>query len=237
MTKTLAGQTAVVTGAGSGIGREIALALAGAGAAVALVGRRQDRLQAVATELAALGCTPLVLPADVREPATGLHIVAAVEREWQHLDILIHNAAAFARGAVADLDPHAWDDVLATNLTGPFLLTRAALPGMIRRRRGSIVFIGSTSGKRGDAGMAAYCASKFGLLGLAHSLLYEVRKHDIRVTVVSPSGIDTGPEPPPSESVRGVRPHASDVAAAVLHCLAQPPRVMIREVEIWGTNP
>jgi 3-oxoacyl-[acyl-carrier protein] reductase len=237
MNQTLAGQTALVTGAGSGIGREIALALARSGAAVAIAGRRAERLRAVAGEIDALGASSLSLPADVRDRSAVQQLVATVEREWQHLDILIHNAAAFARGAVVDLDPQAWDDVLATNLTGPFLLTRAALPGMIQRRRGSIVFVSSTSGKRGDAGMSAYSASKFGLMGLAHSLLYEVRPHDIRVIVVSPSAIDTGIAAPAAGAVRGVQPHASDVAAAVLHCLLQPPRVMIREVEIWGTNP
>jgi len=237
MDQTLAGQTALVTGAGSGIGRAIALALADAGAAVALAGRRPAPLRTVADTIAARGGRTLVLPADVRQRAAGPALVAAIEGEWEHLDIVVHNAAAFAPGAVVDVDPQAWDDVLATNLTGPFLLSRAALPGMIRRRCGSLVFIASTSGKRGDAGMAAYCASKFGLMGLAHSLLYEVRPHDVRVIVVSPSAIDTGTVVPSAAGVRGVRPHATDVAAAVRHCLEQPPRVLIREMEIWGTNP
>jgi 3-oxoacyl-[acyl-carrier protein] reductase len=122
-------------------------------------------------------------------------------------------------------------------LTGAFLVSRTVLPGMIRRKRGSIVFISSTAGKRGDARGAAYCASKFGLMGLAHSLLYEVRRHDIRVVVVSPSNIDTGREVPDPDIVTGARPHASDVAASVVHCLGLPPRALIREVEIWGTNP
>jgi 3-oxoacyl-[acyl-carrier protein] reductase len=237
MDQRLAGQTALVTGGGSGIGREIALALARSGAAVAIAGRGAERLHAVADEIRKQGGRALPLPADLRERQAAADLAAAVLREWNQIDILVHNAAAFARGAVVDLDPQAWDDVLATNLTGPFLLTRAALPGMIRRRRGSIVFVSSTSGKRGDAGMAAYSASKFGLMGLAHSLLYEVRPHDIRVVVVSPSAIDTRSQVPAADAVRGVHPHAADVAATVLHCLEQPPRVMIREVEIWGTNP
>jgi len=237
MNETLAAQTALVTGAGSGIGRAIASALAGAGAAVALAGRRAEPLQALAREIPGRGGRALSFPADVRERETAPRLVAAIERNWGHLDIVVHNAASFAPGAVVDLDPDSWDDVIATNLTGPFLLSRAALPGMFERRRGSLVFISSTSGKRGDAGMAAYCASKFGVMGLAHSLLYEVRPHDVRVIVVSPSAIDTGEAIPAADAVRGVRPHAEDVAAAVLHSLLQPPRVLIREVEIWGTNP
>jgi len=101
---------------------------------------------------------------------------------------------------VHELDPAAWNDVLATNLTGAFLVTRARAPGMIRRKSGSIVFISSTAGKRGDPRGSAYCASKFGMMGLAHSLLYEVRRHDIRVVVVSPSSIDTGREAPTPDS-------------------------------------
>ncbi|UCE01359.1 MAG: SDR family NAD(P)-dependent oxidoreductase, partial [Candidatus Latescibacterota bacterium] len=108
---------------------------------------------------------------------------------------------------------------------------------MIERRAGSIVFISSTSGKRADPGGSAYAASKFGVMGLAHSLLNEVRRHDIRVVVVSPSAIDTRAATPDPGPVEGVKPHASDVAATVLHCLTLPARTMIRDVEIWGTNP
>jgi 3-oxoacyl-[acyl-carrier protein] reductase len=237
MGSSLAGSIALVTGGGTGIGREIALALGRSGAAVVVSGRRREPLRAVAGELEALGVRALEHPVDVRDPASVQSLVDATEREFGRIDVLVNNAATFVRGEVVALDPKAWDDVLATNLTGAFLVSRAVLPGMIRRKSGSIVFISSTSGKRGDAGGSAYSASKFGMMGLAQSLLYEVRRHDIRVVVVSPSGIDTGREAPDPETVAGVRPHAADVAASVVHCLALPPRVLVREVEIWGTNP
>jgi 3-oxoacyl-[acyl-carrier protein] reductase len=204
---------------------------------VALCGRRAEPLQAVAAELRGLGTRALPVPADLRQPAAIADLVAAIDRDLGPVDLLVHNAAAFAHGEVATLDPAAWNNVLSTNLTGPFLLTRAVLPGMIERRRGSIVFVSSTSGKRGDAGMAAYAASKFGIMGLAQSLLYEVRRHDLRVVVVTPSRIDTGREPGDPERVQGRTAHARDVAATVLHCLSLPPRALVREVEIWGTNP
>lgn len=238
MTRRFAGQTALVTGGGTGIGREIALALGREGAAVAVAGRRREPIRAVAREIEALDGRALPQEADVRDPDSVQALVEATERDLGAIDILINNAATFASGEVAELDLAAWNDVLATNLTGSFLVTRAVLPGMIRRQRGgSIVFMSSTAGKRGDARGAAYCASKFGMMGLAHSLLYEVRRHDIRVVVVSPSSIDTGREVPDPDIVTGARPHASDVAASVLHCLSLPARALIREVEIWGTNP
>ena len=237
MEQALRGQGALVTGGGTGIGREIALALGRAGASVAVAGRRREPLRGVVRELEAADARGLAIQADVRDPAAVQAMVETAERELGRIDILVNNAAAFARGEVAQLDVQVWNEILATNLTGAFLVTRGVLPGMIERRSGSIVFISSTSGKRGDAKGAAYSASKFGLMGLAHSLLYEVRRHNVRVIVVAPSGIDTGLEPPDPSQVEGVRPHASDVAATVLHCLALPPRVLVREVEIWGTNP
>ena len=237
MNKPLQGKTALVTGGGTGIGREIALALGRAGAAVAVSGRRLELLEGVATELERSGARGRAIRADVREAASVQAMVEAAERDLAPIDILINNAAAFGRGEVAQLEPGRWSNVIATNLTGSFLVTRAVLPGMIARQSGSIVFVSSTSGKRGDAGMAAYSASKFGIMGLAHSLLYEVRRHNIRVIVVSPSAIDTGPERPAPEPVAGVKPHAADVADGVLACLTLPGRALVREIEIWGTNP
>lgn len=227
----------MITGGGTGIGREIALALGRAGAAVAVSGRRREPIQAVAAELAAMDAHAAAVQVDVRDSSSVARLVETTQRDLGAIDILVNNAAAFARGEVVKLDPARWNDVLATNLTGSFLVTRAVLPGMLRRRAGSIVFISSTSGKRGDPGSAAYSASKFGIMGLAHSLLNEVRRHDVRVVVVSPSAIDTQPVPPDPSNITGAKPHASDVAATVVHCLTLPGRTMIRDVEIWGTNP
>jgi 3-oxoacyl-[acyl-carrier protein] reductase len=204
---------------------------------VAVSGRRREPLHGVVRELGEIQAPGRALQADLRDPASVRELVQAAEGDLGPLDILVNNAATFARGDVVELDPERWNDVIATNLTGAFLMTRAVLPGMIRRRSGSIVFVSSTSGKRGDPGMAAYSASKFGLMGLAHSLLYEVRRHDIRVIVVSPSAIDTRPGAPDPGHVTGVKAHASDVATSIVHCLSLPGRTLIREVEIWGTNP
>ncbi len=237
MATSLRDQVALVTGGGTGIGRQIALALGNAGATVCVAGRRREPLEAVVAELEARDARGRAQVADVRDPRSVQELVEGCERELGAVDLLVNNAATFARGPVAQLDPARWNDVIATNLSGAFLVTRAVLPGMMQRRKGSIVFVSSTSGKRGDANASAYSASKFGLMGLAQSLLYEVRRHDIRVVVVSPSAIDTSRDAPDPTRVQGATAHAADVAETVVHCLTLPPRALIRDVEIWGTNP
>ena len=118
-------------------------------------------------------------------------------------------------------------------------MTRAVLPGMIERSDGTIVMVSSTSSKRADPGGSAYAASKFGMMGFAMSLLYEVRKHNIRVVVVSPSAVDTQPLAPEKIPMGGpgARLRAEDIAETVLHMVSLPPRALVREVEVWATNP
>ncbi|MCC6143616.1 MAG: SDR family NAD(P)-dependent oxidoreductase, partial [Candidatus Hydrogenedentes bacterium] len=108
------------------------------------------------------------------------------------------------------------------------------LPGMIDRASGDIFFISSMSGKKGDPLGGAYCASKFGIQGLAQSLLYEVRKHNIRVMVLNPSSVVTGAE---SEENASQRLHAVDIAKTVVHMATLPSRTLIRDMDLWGTNP
>ncbi|MFQ5604218.1 MAG: SDR family NAD(P)-dependent oxidoreductase [bacterium] len=187
----LAGKKALITGSGRGIGREIALHFARAGADVVLTARNESRLRAVAEEIKTLSRKVLTLPADICQEQQVANLARTVSAEWGALDILVNNAAAFARGNVVDLASSDWDKVINTNLRGAFLVTHYFLKDMIQQQSGTIVMVSSTSGKRADAGGAAYSASKFGLMGLAQSLLYEVRQHNIRVVVVSPSLVDT----------------------------------------------
>ena len=117
--------------------------------------------------------------------------MAAAEQQLGPIDVLVNNAGVYAHGPVDRLDALVFDHTLAVNLRGPFLMSRAILPGMKSRRRGHVVNIASTAGRRGFAGGAAYCASKFGLAGLSEAMLHDVRGHDVRVTCVFPSTVAT----------------------------------------------
>ncbi len=235
----LTGKKALITGGGRGIGREIALHFARAGLDLVLTARTKSQLEAVAKEVEEIGRQVLIVPADISQEEEAKSLEKIVSKEMGAIDILVNNAAAFARGHVVDLPVNDWDRVINTNLRGVFLVTKAFLPGMIKQESGTIVMISSTSGKRADPGGAAYAASKFGLMGLSQSLLYEVRKYNIRVMVVSPSLVNTRVvdyEAVPKEGA-GVRLRAEDVAEAILQSVSLPPRALVREIELWATNP
>ena len=185
------GKVVLVTGAGRGIGRAVAVAFGFEGAKVALVGRTKKYLTDVQKELKELGVSSAVLPGDVSDEGVVSRVVAAAEQQLGPVDVLVNNAGIYVAAPVERMDTLAFDRVLAVNLRGPFLMSRAVLPGMKSRRRGHIVNVASTAGRRGFAGGGAYCASKFGLVGLSEAMMYEARTSDVRVSVVYPSTVAT----------------------------------------------
>lgn len=177
---------AFVTGGGRGIGAAIASTLAGAGARVSLAGRDVAALDAHADTLRTNGAAVATVPLDVADPASVDDAFrAAVERSGP-VGILVNNAGQAASGTVAELSIEAWNRVIAVNLTGAFLCTRRVLPGMLESGWGRIVNMASTAGLRGVPGVAAYSASKHGLIGLTRSLALEVAKRGITVNAVCP---------------------------------------------------
>ncbi len=231
--KDLQGKVAVVTGGSRGIGRQIAAALHEAGAVVAVTARHRDALEEAACAIGER-CHPYVC--DQTNPDAVADFADRMMAERGVPDILVNNAGTYAGGPVADTTLEQWHRVIETNLTGVFLTTQAFLPEMIEKGRGDIYMISSMSGKKGDPGSAAYAASKFGLQGFSQSLLYEVRKHNIRVTVLNPSSVDTGSDSGPDYG-RGLRLHAADLGALIVHLSCLPGRTLVRDVDIWGTNP
>ncbi len=233
--KPLADRCAVVTGASRGLGRHIARALHDTGCTVAVTGRNQSTL---AESAATIGprCHPFVC--DQRDEAAVAAFARTFLDRFGAPDILVNNAGGgWGKGdPVADLSLEIWNSTLQTNLTGVFLVTRAFLPAMIERNRGDIFMISSMSGKKGDPGSAAYNASKFGLQGFSQALMYEVRKNNIRVAVLNPSSIDTS-DTPGDDYGKGIYLHAADIAATIVHLAALPGRTMIRDMDIYGTNP
>ncbi|MFH0792544.1 MAG: SDR family NAD(P)-dependent oxidoreductase, partial [bacterium] len=151
-------------------------------------------------------------------------------------DILVNNAGLIRHAPVVELSLDHWNEVITTNLTGVFLVTRAFLPAMIEKNRGDIFMISSMSGKKGDPGGSVYAASKFGLQGFSQALAHEVRRHNIRVMVLNPSSVDTGPDTGPKHGP-GLYLHAADIADTLVHLACLPGRTLIRDMDIWGTNP
>jgi 3-oxoacyl-[acyl-carrier protein] reductase len=234
----LKGRVVLVTGAGRGIGRALAHAFAGAGARVALLGKTKKNLLEVQKELKDSGASTFVVAADVADEGVVSRAVAAVEQQLGPVDVLVNNAGIFAAAPVEKMDAVVFDRVLAVNLRGPFLMSRAVLPGMKSRKCGHIVNIASTAGRRGFAGGGAYCASKFGLAGLSEVLLYEARTSNVRVTCVFPSTVSTDLVKKSGmdfKTERAIQPE--DVANAVVSLVAMDDRAMATALEIWQTNP
>ncbi len=184
----LDGKTALVTGASGGIGAAIAAALHAQGAIVVLSGTRRDALDAVA---AALGERAFVCPADLKDPAAPDALVAAAEAAGGPISILVNNAG-FTRDMLAlRMKDEDWQAVLDVDLTAPFRLARATLKGMLRRREGRIIGIGSIVGATGNPGQANYAAAKAGLVGMTKAIALEVASRNVTVNMIAPGFIAT----------------------------------------------
>ncbi|MCL6453772.1 MAG: 3-ketoacyl-ACP reductase [Alicyclobacillus sp.] len=237
---TLHGQVALVTGAGRGIGKAIAMKLASEGVNVGLVARTAADLNAVAAQLKeAYGVRTHTVAADISNRREVEQAVQQTTEALGPIDILINNAGAAKFGTVLDMDPADWEQILRVNVLGTYYVTRAVLPDMVRRNTGSIVNVSSTAGQRGAATTSAYSAAKFGVIGFSESLMQEVRKHNIRVTTLTPSTVNTemattlGLKIGPQD--RMLQPE--DVADLVWSILNLPQRVFVNQAGIWTTNP
>lgn len=219
----LAGKGALVTGASGGIGDAIARTLHARGANVAVSGTRRDRLEALA---AGLGERVHVLPCDLRQRQEVEALGAAAESALGRLDILVNNAGITHDNLFMRMKDEEWDDVIAVNLTAAFVLIRAALRGMMRRRYGRIINITSISAVLGNPGQGNYAASKAGMIGMTKSLAREVASRGITANCIAPGFIETAMTGALNEkqvqAIAGAIPAGSfgqpdDVAAAALY--------------------
>ncbi len=186
------GKTAIITGAGRGIGAAIAKALAANGVNVVLGARSGQEIEAVAKEIASAGGKALAVACDVADYAAVQKLVAAGEKHFDGIDILINNAGVIDPiGRLADSDPAAWGRNIEINLSGAYYVIRAVLPGMLARKAGTIVNISSGAAHRALEGWSAYCAGKAGLAMLTNSLALETKDSGLRVFGLSPGTVDT----------------------------------------------
>lgn len=184
-----AGAVVLVTGGGSGIGRQVARDFAAAGATVVLAGRTRDRLEAAAAEI---GSAALVRQVDVGDGAAVRALVTSITTELGHLDVVVSNAADFIPGAITDIDDDAWERLRRTNVDGFFHLAKAALPELARTG-GSFIATSSVSGLRGDWGQAVYNATKGAVSLFVQSLALDWGAQGVRVNAVAPSITATDP--------------------------------------------
>jgi 3-oxoacyl-[acyl-carrier protein] reductase len=187
----LLNQVAVVTGAGRGIGRAIALELADAGADVACVSRTAENAEKVAAEVRARGRRAWAHAVDVADAAAVQAVAEAVLAAAGRVDILVNNAGITRDGLLMRMSDADWDAVLATNLKGAFLFTRALSRSFLKQRAGSILNITSVIGLRGNAGQCNYAASKAALIGFTKSLAREFASRGITVNALAPGFIET----------------------------------------------
>lgn len=188
----LAGQVAIVTGGGRGIGRAIAQALAGAGAAVAVVARSVDQLEETVTLIKDAGSRAIALPADVTDQCAVEHMVREVEQQLGPIDLLVSNAGHGGQiGGFWEVDPSDWWRCVDVNLRGPFLCARAVVPGMIARGCGRIVTTASHTGLVLWPGASAYAISKTAVIRFCENIAAEVSEYGIRVFSIHPGGVKT----------------------------------------------
>jgi len=226
---------ALVTGASRGIGLAIGRRLGLMGARVAICSRDSKALERASEGLQRAGVETLSMAADVTRPAEVAALVEHVSREFGPIDILVNNAGIGVFGAIHELREADWDNVLDTNLKGVFLVSRAVVPEMIRLRTGHIINISSLAGKNAIAGGGAYCASKWGLLGLTYCMAEDLRAHGIRVSAVCPGSVQTDFSPHAGKDpAKMLQPE--DVAHAVATLVTQAPQSFISEVVLRPTQ-
>ena len=235
----LLGKNAIITGAGRGIGYAVAIALAKEGVNVGLIARSKEQLQEVVKEVESIGVNATFAIADVSNNEEVLKAAELITSELGTIDILINNAGIAKFGNFMDLEIAEWEKIIQVNLMGVYYVTRAVLPGMIEQKSGDIINISSTAGQKGAPITSAYSASKFGVLGITESLAMEVRKHNIRVTALTPSTVAT--DLAIDNNLTDGNPdkvmQPEDIAEYIVSQLKLNKRIFIKEAGLWSTNP
>src|SRR3954447_21703861 len=239
----LSGRVAIVTGATSGIGEATALRLAQAGAPVALAGRREDRLEALAKRIEDGGGKALPVATDVGDEAQARALVERTVSELGGLSILVNNAGVMLLGPIQDADTDEWRTMIDVNLLGVLYCTHAALPVMREAGGGDVVNVASTAGRQANLGSGVYNMTKFGVVAFTESLRQEALHIGVRASVVEPGMVTTelldhNKNPAVLEAASKMREQigdpleSDDIARAIVYIVGQPPHVAVNEVLI-----
>jgi 3-oxoacyl-[acyl-carrier protein] reductase len=240
--QSLENRTVIVTGGSRGIGRILSLRLAKEKAKIVITGRNEKDLEGTAKEIKKYTENILHIKADVSAYDDVKKIVKEALNRFDNISYLINNAAIMTHKSIKDFNVEEWKKVLDINVAGTFMMCKEVLPHMQKLSSttgGTIINVASMSGRHGYERGSAYSASKFALTGLAESIFKEVREYNIRIMTIYPSMVDTSVKEESSlkEIGKGVYMRAEDVADSILFAMKLPQRVMLKEIEIWGTNP
>jgi len=243
----LMGRTILITGASSGIGASMARLFAREGARLVLCARRLDRLERMAEEIRAAHDSDILVHAiDVRDRKAVEGLLQRLPEAWREVDVLVNNAG-LSRGLepFPKNDPEDWDEMISTNISGLLHMTRQVLPGMLARRRGDIVNIGSTSSHEVYPNGAVYCATKHAVDAISRGLRMDLADSPVRVIQISPGMTETefslvrfkGDKARADKVYEGMQPlSGQDVAEAVLFALTRPSHVQVGEIVLWPTS-
>lgn len=233
---SLTGSVAIITGATAGIGRACAIALAEKGAHVVITGRRQDRLDAVAEHVRALGVQAVTVAGDARETDVAQRTIDAAITTFGKIDILVNNVGVGNYKNLVDTSPEDYQEMADSNIRSTFLFTRYAVPHMIQQQSGTVLMISSMAGIYGFAGEAVYCMTKFAQVGFAQALDKELRPHNIKVGVICPGGVKTefalGKGRTPEGVAQSGMLEPEDVAGAVVLACTQSAGSRIIEIQM-----
>lgn len=240
MGQSIQGKVAVVTGAARGIGKAIAVALAKEGVNVGVIARSEDALQNVVKEMEGYGVKAAYAVADVSDLGQVQAAAATLQDALGGTDILINNAGVGKFAKLVDMDPADFKNIVDVGIMGTFNVTHTILPQLIEKNAGDVINISSTNGLSGAATSSAYCAAKFGIIGITESLAAEVRRNNIRVSALAPSTIATDLADElnliPAEK-RDQYMHPEDIAEYIVAQLKLNQRMYIKAATLMNTNP
>ena len=228
-------ETAVITGASSGVGKSLAIQLSDAGYKVVLAARSEGKLNVIAEEIQKMGGNCLVVPTDVSQPEQ-INNLKDRTLEYGDVFVVINNAGLGKFCKIEDVTLEDWNRQLDVNLRASFLVSQAFIPGMKRRKKGTLVFMNSVAGKKGYPYSAAYVASKYGMRGLADSLREELREDNIKVISIHPGAVDTpfwdgaGVDFPREEML-----DTNTLAQSIVHAIQSPGNFTIEELVVRRT--
>lgn len=234
--ENLSGKTALITGGSRGIGRAIALQLAAEGVNIAITGRHYATLQETIDLIDAYDVDAAAIVADMTHKEDIEAVVNHALETFGQIDILVNNAGIMNLSSFMETTEESFEEMMTTNVFGPFRMMQAVLPGMIERKSGDIVNIASMSAINASPQTAAYSATKFAVAGLTEGVMREMRQHNIRTFVINPSAVLTDLVGTPSlDTDTMIQPE--DIAEVIVSQLKLNRRTFAKTNQIWATNP